>query len=149
MPPVLHAIVLFCSLYIVVGLKGLPFRPVSIAKRPHDRTTAKPPATFLSNANTADVSVSYLPKEAVIVGSGPIGLAAAIMLARKGVAKVQVFDQLSKPVHPNNASYWGTFQSERSYNIGLSGRAQKALKELDALDRVLQYVCPLQAAAFW
>lgn len=84
-------------------------------------------------------------KEAVIIGSGPVGLASAIMLARIGYSQIKVFDQLSEPVKPDNASHWGMFRAERTYNIGITGRGILALSDLDCWN---EYVEPFTAETY-
>jgi hypothetical protein len=56
-----------------------------------------------------------------IVGSGPAGLATAIMLARTGVKGIKLFDQLNEPIAANDSVYWGNYAADRSYLIGLNG----------------------------
>ena len=72
----------------------------------------------------------------VIIGGGPAGLASAIMLARRGYTNVKVFDRLPEPSAPDDASVWNDFETGRNYNIGVSGRGQKALAKLDVLDKI-------------
>ena len=72
----------------------------------------------------------------VIIGGGPAGLASAIMLARRGYTNVKVFDRLPEPSAPDDASVWNDFETGRNYNIGVSGRGQRALAELDVLTKI-------------
>jgi kynurenine 3-monooxygenase len=105
------------------------FSSVSTLEIPSTTSIATSPST------TAD---------AVIIGSGPIGLAAAISLAQRGFQNIKVFDQLTEPVRPDDANYWGKFRSERSYNIGITGRGQLVLQKLGVWD----YVQPFTAEVY-
>jgi len=71
------------------------------------------------------------PSMALVVGGGPAGLAAAIMLAQQGWGQVRVVERMQPPAPPNDAAYSDT--PERSYNLGLSGRGQRVLDELGVL----------------
>ena len=73
------------------------------------------------------------PKKPVIVGSGPAGLACAIMLAKRGWSNIQVYDRLGEPP-AITSDEWK--DAERSYLIGLNGRGQTALKALGVFDEV-------------
>lgn len=68
-----------------------------------------------------------------VVGAGPVGLLAALALARRGFKKVRVYDRLSQPPKPD-AAEWG--DPDRSYNLGIGGRGQRALERFEAIDRV-------------
>jgi hypothetical protein len=59
--------------------------------------------------------------DTVIVGSGPTGLAGALMLARRGYKDIHVYDRLPEPPAVDSKD-WG---DGRNYNVGLSGRGQK------------------------
>ena len=59
--------------------------------------------------------------DTVIVGSGPTGLACALMLARRGYKDIHVYDRLPEPPAVDSKD-WG---DGRNYNVGLSGRGQK------------------------
>eukprot|EP00597_Dinobryon_sp_UTEXLB2267_P018996 CAMPEP_0201111828 /NCGR_PEP_ID=MMETSP0812-20130820/76548_1 /ASSEMBLY_ACC=CAM_ASM_000668 /TAXON_ID=98059 /ORGANISM="Dinobryon sp., Strain UTEXLB2267" /LENGTH=478 /DNA_ID=CAMNT_0047374993 /DNA_START=108 /DNA_END=1540 /DNA_ORIENTATION=- len=85
----------------------------------------------------------------VVIGSGPAGLATALMLARQGIVGIKLFDQLSAPPKPDNISYWGNYEGERSYLIGLNGKGQRALQELGVMDRILNYSTVLNGAISW
>ena len=78
-------------------------------------------------------------KKVAVVGGGPAGLASAIMLARRGYKDVQVFERLSMPAKPDDEGTWSDFENERSYNIGVNGRGQRALEQLGALEKVNQF----------
>jgi hypothetical protein len=73
------------------------------------------------------------PRKPVIVGSGPAGLACAIMLAKRGWSNIQVYDRLGEPP-AITSDEWK--DAERSYLIGLNGRGQTALKALGVFDEV-------------
>ncbi|GAB5361327.1 hypothetical protein AAMO2058_000703800 [Amorphochlora amoebiformis] len=93
-------------------------------------------------------SRSTLPTRAVdkgqsvaIVGGGPAGLATALMLARRGYTNIHLFERLSTIVERQ--------MSTRSYNIGLNGRGQIALKSLGALDRISQAAYEVRGRKEW
>ena len=69
-----------------------------------------------------------------VIGAGPAGLATAIMLARRGESNVHVYERLPAPAASDDASVWS--DTAKFYLIGLGGRGQKALRELDAWERV-------------
>ena len=85
----------------------------------------------------------------VIIGSGPTGLAAAIMLARRGYKGIQVFDRLSQPPSPGDSAVWSNFLNPRSYNIGLSSRGQNALIELGVMDTIKKYTVDVVGRKDW
>lgn len=86
------------------------------------------------------------PSNSVIVGGGPTGLACAIALARRGWDNIEVWERLSKP--PASASeVWG--DASRSYNVGLSGRGQSVLKDLDLLEPVLDKCAVVKGRMDW
>ena len=70
-----------------------------------------------------------------IIGGGPAGLSAAIMLARRGYSDIKVFERLPEPLGPDSP-LWVDFTQERSYNIGISGRGQRALRALDLMPAI-------------
>ncbi|CAK9043001.1 unnamed protein product [Durusdinium trenchii] len=78
---------------------------------------------------STDVSVA-------VVGAGPVGLLTALALARRGFRKVRVLDRLPEPERPD-APCWG--DPDRSYNLGLGGRGQRALMRFGAFDTVDHY----------
>ena len=67
------------------------------------------------------------------MGGGPAGALSAIMLARRGW-RVDVFDELPAPPAPSDPC-WGV--GERSYQLGLNGRGQKALRSFGCMEKVL------------
>eukprot|EP00282_Hemiselmis_andersenii_P005778 CAMPEP_0114150032 /NCGR_PEP_ID=MMETSP0043_2-20121206/22483_1 /TAXON_ID=464988 /ORGANISM="Hemiselmis andersenii, Strain CCMP644" /LENGTH=457 /DNA_ID=CAMNT_0001244729 /DNA_START=28 /DNA_END=1398 /DNA_ORIENTATION=- len=73
------------------------------------------------------------PARPVIVGSGPTGLACAVMLARRGWTNIQVYDRLPPPP-PKDSDEWGN--PERSYNVGINGRGQTSLAKLGVWEDV-------------
>lgn len=106
--------------------------------------------SYTSTSALVDMPKQQLDENsAVVVGSGPVGLATAIMLARQGLKNIAVFDQLPKPAEPNDLSYWGTFQSERSYNIGITGRGYLVLKELDCWEDVQPHTAEIYGGLTW
>ena len=90
-----------------------------------------------------------LSPKPIIIGAGPTGLATAIMLARRGYQNIQVFDKLSRPPPPDDSSVWTNTNSERTYNIGLSSRGQKALLALGVLDQVRRYAADAVGRKEW
>ena len=69
--------------------------------------------------------------QTVIVGSGPAGLATAIMLARAGVKGIKLYDQLNEPVAANDSDYWSNYAADRSYLIGLNGNLVRSFTLLN------------------
>ena len=69
-----------------------------------------------------------------VIGGGPAGLATAIMLAQRGLKDIHVYERLSAPAGSDDTSVWS--DTARFYLIGLGGRGQKALQELDAWEDV-------------
>lgn len=51
---------------------------------------------------------------------------------------MQVYERLPEPPAPDDLSVWGDFEqaSERLYMIGLNGRGQAVLRDLDVMDRI-------------
>ena len=81
-------------------------------------------------------STPLAARTAAVVGAGPAGVCAAIMLARRGWSQITVYDELLAPPAAGDAS-WGA--GERSYQLGLNGRGQTALRQLGCMDRVSKY----------
>mmetsp|Transcript_20579 Transcript_20579/g.46211 ORF Transcript_20579/g.46211 Transcript_20579/m.46211 type:complete len:556 (+) Transcript_20579:66-1733(+) len=73
-------------------------------------------------------------KTAAVVGGGPAGMLSAIMLAKRGYKRIDVFDEQPKPPLSSDSDAWRP--GERSYQLGLNGRGQKALREHGCLDRI-------------
>jgi kynurenine 3-monooxygenase len=69
-----------------------------------------------------------LPTSTAVVGAGPAGLFASLVLARRGYTNITVFDRLPRPPAPSSAE-WGN--PLRSYNLGLGARGQIALTEAE------------------
>lgn len=94
-------------------------------------------STTASDSTGPSVSAAFSkPTSTAVVGGGPAGLATAIMLARRGYRHITVLERLEEPPAPSSAE-WGN--PERSYNLGIGGRGQMALKKLGAADRVLSW----------
>lgn len=81
----------------------------------------------------APAMMRTVPREAAIVGAGPAGLLTALMLAQRGWEKISIFDSRPAPPLPDDQC-WGV--GERSYQLGLNGRGQKALRTFGAFDRI-------------
>mmetsp|Transcript_66994 Transcript_66994/g.160524 ORF Transcript_66994/g.160524 Transcript_66994/m.160524 type:complete len:571 (+) Transcript_66994:70-1782(+) len=81
--------------------------------------------------------VNAASKTAAIVGSGPAGTLTAIMLAQRGYQSIDIFDELAAPPPPADADSWRP--GERSYQLGLNGRGQKALREFGCMERIRNY----------
>lgn len=73
----------------------------------------------------------------VIIGAGPVGLAAALLLAKEGLAFIDVYE--GRDSIPNNP--------EESYPIGINPRALHCLRSIDpALEQqALRESCPISA----
>lgn len=71
----------------------------------------------------AHMNMSSLAEDisVAVVGAGPVGLLAALALARRGYRKVRVLDRLPEPPGPEE-QVWG--DPDRSYNLGLGGGCQ-------------------------
>ena len=93
--------------------------------------------------------LSMISPRPIIIGAGPTGLATAIMLAKRGYSNIQVFDKLSQPPSPDDISVWCSSEGERNYNIGLSGRGQKAMQALGVLDKVRLYAAEVVGRKEW
>lgn len=94
-----------------------------------------------------DATHAKRPASAVIVGGGPTGLATAIALARRGWTNVEVWERLQKPAPSADTSVWG--DAKRSYNVGLSGRGQSVLKDLDLFDEVIDKCAVVKGRMDW
>ena len=88
-----------------------------------------------AGALTATDAGETRPRTAAVVGAGPAGALTAIMLAQRGW-RVNLYDALPAPPAASDAA-WGA--GERSYQLGLNGRGQKALREFGCMGRVDKY----------
>lgn len=83
-----------------------------------------------------------------IIGGGPSGLSAAIMLARRGYTNIRVFERLPEPMQPDDPR-WTDFRQERSYCIGISGRGQRALRALDVMGAIEKHSTDVVGRMDW
>lgn len=86
------------------------------------------------------------PRETVIVGSGPTGLATALMLASRGWRNIRVVDKRPAPASADDVSF---SDFSRHYLIGLGMRGQRALAELDAWTEVEAYATTVVGRKDW
>ena len=87
-------------------------------------------STASESTNPIKVETNQIQTQtATIIGAGPAGLATAIMLAKRGMNDIHVYDRLPAPAASDDASVWS--DTAKFYLIGLGGRGQKALQELD------------------
>mmetsp|Transcript_4140 Transcript_4140/g.13083 ORF Transcript_4140/g.13083 Transcript_4140/m.13083 type:complete len:430 (+) Transcript_4140:108-1397(+) len=104
------------------------------------------PATSAVAVAAGGAGAAAAPASTVVIGGGPAGLAAAIMLARRGWTNIRVLERLQAPPAPASAE-WGN--PDRSYNLGINGRGQLGLQELGALDRVVEWSAPITGRKDW
>lgn len=97
------------------------------------------PDGFRSAPARASVVTTASARSAAVIGGGPAGALTAIMLARRGWM-VELFDSLPAPPAPSDPA-WGA--GERSYQLGLNGRGQKALREFDCMQRVDRFAASI------
>ena len=119
---------------VVVSMKILPPARYSVAN-------------ILSESHVEGISSNQ--EGAVIIGGGPAGLAAAIMLAKRGYENINVYEQSVELPKPNDLHNWGRFISDRSYILGLGGRGQKTLEFLGADERVKWYTKEVLGRIDW
>ena len=86
-------------------------------------------------------TVPTVERTAAIAGAGPAGLLAAVMLAQRGWQRVDVFDALPPPPAAADPS-WGV--GERSYQLGLNGRGQYALRQFGCMERVDRFAASVR-----
>eukprot|EP01025_Chloroclados_australasicus_P027029 TRINITY_DN2681_c0_g1_i3.p1 TRINITY_DN2681_c0_g1~~TRINITY_DN2681_c0_g1_i3.p1 ORF type:complete len:152 (+),score=11.52 TRINITY_DN2681_c0_g1_i3:181-636(+) len=66
----------------------------------------------------------------VVIGGGPAGLAAALMLAKRGWKDIIILEELSKEQY---------FQYDRSYASGVDTRGQQLFHLLDIYEKLQEY----------
>lgn len=98
--------------------------------------------------STIEKSPSIRSDNVVIVGGGPAGLSTAIMLARRGYQNIRVYERLSEPPPPEDPS-WRQIDSERTYNIGISGRGQSVLTAIEAMPIVEAHSTSVVGRQYW
>lgn len=104
----------------------------------------KSATAVVSDVKTFDINSA----DALVVGAGPAGLAAAIMLAQEGLFKrIRVVDDRD-PVAPPEDKVYSTYP-ERSYNLGVSGRGQKLLDEIGVLGDVKRWSAENNGRMTW
>ena len=113
---------------LVFELHALVVQHVPTARLP-TLSTRRSLALPLATATDAGQAT---PRTAAVVGAGPAGALTAIMLAQRGW-RVNLYDALLPPPPASDAA-WGA--GERSYQLGLNGRGQKALREFGCMERV-------------
>eukprot|EP01025_Chloroclados_australasicus_P015179 TRINITY_DN1723_c0_g1_i13.p2 TRINITY_DN1723_c0_g1~~TRINITY_DN1723_c0_g1_i13.p2 ORF type:complete len:587 (-),score=50.60 TRINITY_DN1723_c0_g1_i13:676-2187(-) len=85
-----------------------------------------------STSNTAVKPAKEVSFDApvVVVGGGPAGVAAALMLAQRGWKNILVLEALTRQKY---------FDLDRSYPYGVFGRGQKLLHLLNVHDKLLEF----------
>ena len=97
----------------------------------------KLPVTSYQAVKTMHATSAVIPhRSAAVIGAGPAGLLAAIMLSQRGWG-VKVYDALPPPPSAEDNALWSS--GERSYQLGLNGRGQRSLREFGVMERVSHY----------
>jgi len=104
--------------------------------------------TTTTTTTTLQEKSSLKSDNVVVVGGGPAGLSTAIMLARRGYSNIRVYERLSEPPPPHDDS-WTQVDSERTYNIGISGRGQAVLRAIEAMDVLEAHSTSVVGRQYW
>lgn len=105
-------------------------------------------ATIDDESKIAASEKLLLNDNVAIIGGGPAGLSTAIMLARRGYSNIRVYERLSEPPAPDDPS-WRIVDSERTYNIGISGRGQSVLRAIEAMTVLDAHSTSVVGRQYW
>lgn len=132
-----------------------PSLPSSRALHPR-RSTGRDP--LRSGSGNEGATGDGPPADAIVVGAGPAGLLAAIVLAQKlpppssssggGGVRVRVFDRRpSPPPSPTDEAVWR--DAAKFYLLGIGHRGQRALKAFGVWDDVKAHCNPAPGRMDW